>query len=238
MSSEVEPYPEPEDRDARRKVLDAAMELVPYVGGFTATLLGAVVQPNLEKRKDAWFRSLNDCLQALRDRVDGLELTQMQQNDRLVTTILQATEVAGRTHEEEKLEALRNACLNSALPTDLREEYERAFVRLIDRLSPLHIRVLTYLADPTEWFNRYGIEREHYASAPRREPFERAFPELVPESPLCELVLRDLGQAGLADVGGLSGMVTENNVYAPLASHFGRLFLRFVSPPQVEGEEL
>jgi hypothetical protein len=233
MGSEVDPYPTPTLRDHARVLAEAVIELVPVVGGSATTLAGAIVQPRLERRQTAWLQRLGDGFEELSSRVDDLELAQMQQDDRLVTTILEATQVAARTYEEEKLDALRNACLNAALPNDLRGEYERAFVRFVDELSPIHLRVLTYLADPTEWFNSHGIEREDYGSAPRREPFERAFPELVPESPLCELILRDLGQAGLADVGGLNGMVTGNNVYAPLATELGRQFLRFVTPPEV-----
>jgi hypothetical protein len=221
MSEDLSSYPQPRPRDWVRVVAEALVELVPVAGGSATTLAGAIVQPKLQKRREAWFQLLADGVQDLMDRVADLELEQMQENDRLVTTILQATEVAARSHQDEKLHALRNACLNAAIPSDLQEEYERAFVRFIDELSPLHLRVLSYLADPTAWFERHGVERRHYMSAARRAPFEAALPDLAADKSLCELLLRDLGQRGLADVEGLSGMVTENSVYAPLATRTG-----------------
>jgi hypothetical protein len=70
-----------------------------------------------------------------------------------------------------------------------------------------------------------------FLAAPRRTESEAASPELTADGPLCALVLRDLEQAGLADVGALNGMVTENAIYASVATELGR----FISPPWPSG---
>jgi hypothetical protein len=46
----------------------------------------------------------------------GVKLEDLQHNESFITTVMQATQMAVRNHEQEKLGALRNAIVNSALP--------------------------------------------------------------------------------------------------------------------------
>lgn len=232
--SDIEPYPEAQRRDRARVVVDAAISAVPIVGGPIQTLVDALVAPKLSKRRDEWVVTLAADVQEALDRIDGLEIDQMQQSDRLVTTILETTLIAMRTTEEDKLAALRAACIRAALPAEVEAVYERVFVRWIDELLPLHLQVLAYLEDPYGWFDRNGIEKQHYMHAARMAPFKVAMPELAENDTMRDLVMRDLGQRGLADAGGLTGMVSENSVYSPLVSELGRKFLRFIRLPWEE----
>jgi hypothetical protein len=93
----------------------------------------------------------------------------MQDDEKLITTILVATDAAGRTHQQEKLEALRNACLHVASNTDVDEQYVLVFVRLIDDLTPLHLKVLTNLADPPGFYAMHELHQEHYMSGSRKQ---------------------------------------------------------------------
>ena len=192
-----------------------------------------LVEPKYVKRERIWVQAVADDMQRLTDRVETIEVEQLAENDRFVTTMMQATEVALRTYEEEKLDVLRHACIHSALATEeFAEQYERAFVRYIDELSPLHLQVLAYLADPYGWFDRHAIEKQHFMAAPRLAAFALALPELHADEELRELVLRELAQRGLADTGMLSGIVSENAVYTPVVSEHGRRFLAFIAPPE------
>jgi hypothetical protein len=234
MATEVEPYPEEHARDKGRAVVDAAVAVVPIVGGAAETLLDALVTPKVTQRRDTWFATLGATVQELLDWKAGLEIDEMQQSDRLVNTILQTSEIALRTTEEEKLAALRAACIRAALPTEVGDVYERVFVRWIDELLPLHMQVLTYMEDPIGWFERNGIERQHYMGAARMAPFNVAMPKLAADGPLRDLVLRDLDQRGLADVGAMSALVSENAVFSPVVKDLGRKFLRFIRLPWTE----
>ncbi|HTS57938.1 MAG TPA: hypothetical protein VMH03_10335, partial [Terriglobales bacterium] len=47
-------------------------------------------------------------------------------------TVLQATQIALRTHQEEKLEALRNAVVNSTSGQVLEDDVRAVFLNLVD----------------------------------------------------------------------------------------------------------
>ena len=55
---------------------------------------------------------------------------------------LQATQSAIRNNQREKIEALENAVINSALPDAPGEVYQQIYLALIDDLSTMHVRVL------------------------------------------------------------------------------------------------
>jgi hypothetical protein len=58
---------------------------------------------------------------------------------------MHATQAAIRNHQKEKLEALRNAVLNSAEKNALDEDIKLMFVSLIDTFTPWHLRILSSL---------------------------------------------------------------------------------------------
>jgi hypothetical protein len=45
-----------------------------------------------------------------------------------------------RTHQDAKVESLRNAVINSALPTAPDMDLRAFFLHLVDELSPTHLR--------------------------------------------------------------------------------------------------
>jgi len=116
-------------------VLPAASELLDYF-----------VKPPMEKRLEKWRE---DIAQALRDleKNQGIKLENLQGNERFTTIIVQATAVAMRNHQKEKLAALKNAVMNSALGSDLTEDLELIFVRFVEELTPTHLYLLKFLAD-------------------------------------------------------------------------------------------
>jgi hypothetical protein len=69
-----------------------------------------------------------------------------------VTTVHQATDVALRTHLDAKREALRNAVVNAALPSAPSSEQQAEFLRLVETLSPTHLRLLRLYDNPRAYF--------------------------------------------------------------------------------------
>src|SRR5258707_556352 len=66
-----------------------------------------------------------------------------------VTTALQATQIAVRTRQEEKLNALRNALVNSALAGAPDETIQQIFLNHVDSPTAWRLRVLAFLCDPS-----------------------------------------------------------------------------------------
>jgi hypothetical protein len=65
-----------------------------------------------------------------------------------VDAVVNATRAAQATHQSEKLDALRNGVLHS-LDEDAPTLDEQArFFRLVEQLTPAHLRMLRFLNDP------------------------------------------------------------------------------------------
>jgi predicted DNA-binding protein YlxM (UPF0122 family) len=71
----------------------------------------------------------------------------LPRNEKFISAYSASLLIASRNHQKEKLDALRNAVLNTALPSDIGEDLQLSFVNYIDRLTPSHIVALQAYSD-------------------------------------------------------------------------------------------
>ena len=103
------------------------------------------------------------------------------------------------------------------------------FLQFIDDLQPSHLQLLGYAIDPYSWYEHQHLEREHYLSAARSAPLEKAFPQWSRD--FWNRLAQDLDRRGLIDAGMAGGMVSENAVFSTFATALGASFVAFISPP-------
>jgi hypothetical protein len=75
------------------------------------SLLGAP----LESRRDLWMTELGQTISNLHKHT-GVTIEELQANEVFIDTVLRASQLALKTSQKEKLEALSNAITNSVLP--------------------------------------------------------------------------------------------------------------------------
>jgi hypothetical protein len=136
--------------DIAREVGRAIVSAIPAAGGPLQVAFENIFTSPIEKRKEAWLNQLVDVINEVQERVSEITPESLAENDAFVTIVMQASQVAIRNHQQAKLEALRNAVLNAALPNPPHEDEQMIFLRLIDQLTPWHLRVLSVLNDPTQ----------------------------------------------------------------------------------------
>jgi hypothetical protein len=173
---------------------------------------------------------LADGFQELKDRLDAAEFEALRHNELFVTVIFNATQAAMRTHQPEKLEALRAAVMNAALPMGPDEHTQLMFIRFIDELTALHLRILSYGRDPAAWYARHNIEKPNMISGARSAVLEVALPELKGRGDVYNQAMNDLNARGLIGVP-ISGMVSQHALYDKLTSPLGDRFLDFITAP-------
>ncbi len=66
-------------------------------------------------------------------------------NPTFQTTFKKAIRIAECEHQQEKLEALRNAVLNSAIPNSFKDDIQAIFIKWIDEFTVSDIRLLRML---------------------------------------------------------------------------------------------
>ncbi len=149
----------------------------------------------------------------LANKAGKLTVEQIQQvisSEEFNSALLQARMIAARTHQEEKLEALRNAVLNVAVATVPLEDQQLIFLNLIDRFTPIHLQLLSHIGVHT--------------------------PRLKVENELSNQALQDLNNSGLLKDG--RPFTARNRDYPNLLtsgtweiSPIGRKFLNFITKP-------
>jgi hypothetical protein len=103
---------------------------------------------------------------------------ELRENDGFITTVFEASQIASRNHEKEKLDALRNAVVNSGLPTAPVDPLKQMFLTWVDRFTVWHLRILAVLDNPKDWFAKHGKYFQHTMGTTDKILIE-ALPELA-----------------------------------------------------------
>lgn len=213
-------------------IVRAGISSIPIAGGAAAELFDLVIGPSLERRKEDWLKYLAEAVDELRERLDGFDPRDLEGNERFVDAVLAASTIAMKSHQREKLEMLRNALVNSLLPHAPDEHEQLTFLRLIDELTPLHVRMLSVLDDPAGWFDRHpDLVRPSFGlSSSVAALIEAALPELRDRRDLYDGIGFDLDQRRLGGGGGsLHTMMTASGAWSSRSTPIGQRFLAFIS---------
>jgi hypothetical protein len=172
------------------KVGEAGLSAIPVVGGPIAGLLDAALAPALTRRKDAWLNRLCLAVTEMQGRFKGFDPRELGENETFVSTVVQTTILAMKTDQEEKLQSLRNAALNSVLPGAPDELEQSIFLRYVDELTPLHLRARSLLAEPKTWFHQH-YPGTVYTKVALDQVTAEAFPEVDGRPEVLDLVVQD-----------------------------------------------
>lgn len=210
------------------------VNMVPVFGGTMAVALTIALNHTLNKRRERWFTRLAEAVDELQGRFAGFDPDALAENEAFVDAVVTATRIVDRTSQEEKIEVLRNAVLNSALPTAPHEDVQQLYFTMIDDLTPTHMQLLTLLNDPPGWFDaRPHLQRPQFAmSSSRTALIQAAMPDLAAlGTEMIERFYAALTNDGLV-TGALSGMMTTQGAWQPVTTEYAARLLAFVRDPR------
>ena len=107
MNKEMKSVPSNSKGDVLHAITKAGLSAIPIVGGPAVELFQYVVQPPLEKRRFEWMTSIGEKLNELEE--NKFDLEKLKNDENFISVMMNASQMALRTHQEEKLDALRNA---------------------------------------------------------------------------------------------------------------------------------
>jgi hypothetical protein len=229
-SDKYEP-PETTTGDKAHTLAKAGLASIPVVGGAAAELFSALVTPPLEKRRREWMEQIAESLQEL-EQAGAVDLEDLQSNDAFITTLMQASRAAVRNHQEEKIEALRNAVLNSALDKSPDESEEQMFLSMVDRFTVWHLRILKVFQDPKSWAEKNGIDYGNVTMGSISTILEAALPKLKGRKELYTQIWKELNEAGLFNTDSISATMGRSGMVAPRTTDMGDRFLEFIESPE------
>src|ERR1035437_2463632 len=85
-------------------VAKGGLGAIPIVGSVASELLGLLVTPPLEKRRQNWMTEVGEKLKELEEN-SKIDLSTPADNEQFIDTALVATTLALKTSEEEKIKA-------------------------------------------------------------------------------------------------------------------------------------
>jgi hypothetical protein len=206
----------------------AVLGAIPLAGSAAAELFALLITPPLEKRRQKWMDDVAEKLAAL-EEAGRIDLAQLRENDQFIDAVLQATSIALKTSEAEKINALQNALLNTAAGEAPDKTKSQIFLRLVDSFTVWHIKILHFFDDPRRWFAANGTVPPNVMMGGLFSILLRAFPGLQGQDDLVDVIWSDLHEAGLHRSSGLKTTMTGDGLLQERTTPLGKEFIAFIS---------
>jgi len=201
---------------------------IPIVGSISSELLGLLVTPPLEKRRQDWMTEVGARLKELEEN-SKIDLSSLADNEQFIDTVLVATTLALKTSEKEKIKAFQNAILNTALGESPDKTKGQIFLNLLDTFTVWHIKILHFIDNPTKWFENTGQNPPSFMMGSLSSVLTKAFPPLSGQQELLDVIWRDLHDNGFHNTSGLMTTMSGNGLLTNRTTQLGQEFLKFIS---------
>ncbi len=208
--------------------IKAGLGSIPVLGSAATELFGLIVTPPLDKRRQNWMNDIAERLKLL-EKSNQVDFQSLAQNEQFIDTIIQATSIAIKTSEEEKLSALKNAVVNIALNETVEKTKSQIFLNLIDSFTVWHLTILTFFDNPKTWFDKNGQTPPNLTMGSMFSVLKSAFPSLSNQEELVDLIWNDLLNAALHSTNGLKTIMSGNELLAERTTRLGKEFIQFIS---------
>jgi len=133
-------------------VLKAGLATAPF-GGGVASLLTDYIPSSRSRRLEDFAAKVAEDLNRLQDQVRSEYL----HTDEFAFIFEKCFRGAAENPQEEKLDAFRGILINSAIRRDVTDEEKDYFLNLVNGLSVVHIKLLAFMASPSDYLKSRGI---------------------------------------------------------------------------------
>lgn len=228
---------------------ETAAGLIPEPITSTAIqqLIGLITPP-LQRRQENWLMGLGERVEHLEEAVSDIDKDRLAEDPMFVSALVRASQLALGTHQKEKLKALQNAVVNSALPDRPDENLQQMLLNYINDLTVWHIVALKYLPAPDEpkrnYYQEYANEMDKrnlqerlakISSVAGIHPMPEGFESGFNDNPLETQILLDLHSRGLIEVVE-EDLEDQRTIWAQ-RSRLGQVFFEFISDPELDSDE-
>lgn len=225
----LDPALEP-DGEKFHRVARIVLGAIPVAGNPLLEVFNSVVESPLNRRKTDTIIQIGELLNDLIEK--GVVTEEgLKNNEAFISTVADVCNISIRNHQAEKLEALKNAIKNSALPMCPADDYRQLFLNFVDICTVTHIRLLRLFSAPLDWIVTHSLERP---GAPGQDCALAmvvwvAFPDIHGNQDLANAVWMDLYQRGLVKLERLDTPVGYDQLLGCQTTYLGSSLVRFIS---------
>lgn len=215
-------------KDYLHSLTKGALGAIPIAGAAAAELFTLIVAPPIERRKHEWMEDIGTRLAELETQ-SKCDVNKLSDNPEFIDVVIQASTIALKTNQKEKIEILRNAIINTALDSSIESSVRQIFLNLIDSFTPAHIQILTLFANP---FKALGTSQElvqkQVGTGTILGLVNEKYPDLAKNLDVLTVIRTDLNASGLVDIPGWQDMMGILSTYARRTTKLGVQFLEFI----------
>jgi hypothetical protein len=136
--------------DKNYNAVKALVSSIPTVGSLCGSLLESRIPSPATQRLYIFLETLVRKFDELKSKIELVDF----ESPAFQTALIRTYQIVICTHQEQKLEALRNIVLNSSIPNTLEDDVLGMFLNWIDGFTELHISTLKHL----HYLDRYAPE--------------------------------------------------------------------------------
>jgi hypothetical protein len=180
------------------------------------------------RRRTQWHARVLGAVRELELRIPGVTIEVLTDDPVFNAIIAEADQIATRSPEEEKLQALLFAIQNCALPGAPAISVQTFFLRFLNELTTTQLKVLAMLNNPREWFSSRSIGMERFKVGTVNSLIEICLGTSSLPSNSSEPIVRGLQSRGLLQQHKVDTVVGRDSLLAPRTTAMGRQFLAFI----------
>lgn len=138
---------EPKAEDYAYAISKGGLAAIPYAGGIISEVFATVVPSPYQKRVRSFVQTSEERLSSL-EKSKGLDIKSLKNDDEFLDIVIQATEIAAKNSQKEKLRILQNCVLNTALKINIARDKKLMYLNIVNQITPTHLAVLNLVANP------------------------------------------------------------------------------------------
>ena len=214
--------------DVANSLVKGGLGAIPVIGSLATEIFGLIVTPPLEKRRAEWMNEVAEKLKELEEN-KTINFEDLQKNDQFIDVVLQATTLALKTSEKEKIKAFQNAVLNTASGQSPDQTKSQIFLNQLDSFTTWHIRVLVFIDSPRLWFQKTNRDPPNFMAGSISSVINDAYPELKNQDDLLDLIWNDLSNAGFHRTSGIKTIMSGDGALSERTTPLGKQFIQYIT---------
>jgi hypothetical protein len=213
--------------DYTHSVVKGALGSVPVLGAAASEIFSTIITPPLEKRRIEWMNQVASRLDEL-EKLNQISFEELMNDDHFIDVVIQTTSLVLKTSEKEKIEAYKNALINTSLNFEIEETISKIYINQLENFTVWHLKIIKLIDNPKEYFEKLGINPQTNISGSLSQIIFQAFPELKTQKELLDVIWSDLKSAGFHNSGEVQSSMSGSNVLMSRTTQFGKKFIEFI----------
>lgn len=125
------------------RLVSIGSQLIPVFGGAIGEAFHAFVKSPVERRQLKAIELMMDAINELYERTRRSQ-EDLIKDEAFVSTLFTAATLSARTADEEKLKAIKNAVISSAMMGAPNEAFQQMYMATLADMTSIHLRLLSY----------------------------------------------------------------------------------------------